>query len=95
MIMDEPTSHLDLGNKKRIADIILELNRRGISLILTTHDPDFAVLTADQAVLLCDGRVLDTGLCSEVVSNRNLRHMYGEGIELKEVDGRPVVTWLR
>src|SRR5690606_13121953 len=50
LLMDEPTSHLDLGNRRRVLDVIRALSAEGVSVVLTTHDPNAAASVAGHAV---------------------------------------------
>ena len=55
--MDEPTASLDFGNQVRVLGEIATLARRGIAVILSTHDPDQAFLCAHRVALLHEGRL--------------------------------------
>lgn len=58
LLMDEPTGRLDSASGKRILDLIDELRRRrGLTVILVTHDPTIAS-RADRIVEMLDGRVV-------------------------------------
>jgi putative ABC transport system ATP-binding protein len=58
LLMDEPTGRLDSASGKRILDLIDELRqRRGLTVILVTHDPSVAS-RADRVVEMLDGRVV-------------------------------------
>jgi iron complex transport system ATP-binding protein len=50
--MDEPTASLDFGNQVRVLGQIEHLARRGIAIMLSTHDPDHAFLCAHRVALL-------------------------------------------
>lgn len=57
LIADEPTGNLDTKRAEEIKDLLLELNReRGITIILVTHNPDFARI-AHTVLEISDGRV--------------------------------------
>lgn len=61
ILLDEPTSHLDLANKSRLIKILGELHRAGSSIILTTHEPDVAATISTEIVLLRQGQILTSG----------------------------------
>ena len=48
LLMDEPTSHLDVGNQIRIIRTVIDLSRKGMSVVMTSHFPDHALLFALQ-----------------------------------------------
>ena len=91
LLLDEPTTHLDLGNKNRILTTLSKLNKRGTSVIFTTHDPDSAASIAQNLVLMKGGRVLSSGTAEEVLTAEGLTETYGVPVRVVPVDGQPVV----
>jgi ABC-2 type transport system ATP-binding protein len=61
LILDEPVVGLDPPSQALLAELLLEARRRGVAVLLTTHQMAFADGVADRAVLLDEGRVLDSG----------------------------------
>jgi ABC-type polar amino acid transport system ATPase subunit len=61
LLMDEPTASLDAGRRGELAAILRSLVAQGRTLIVATHDTDFARLCAERAVVLADGRVIRDG----------------------------------
>jgi putative ABC transport system ATP-binding protein len=58
VLADEPTGNLDSANGERIIELFERLNReQGITIVMVTHDPDFA-LRASRQLTLKDGRVV-------------------------------------
>ena len=74
--MDEPTASLDFGNQVRVLAHVRSLARRGIAVVLSTHDPDQAFLCADLVALLHEGRLarLGPGGRGDHVGERSARH---------------------
>jgi len=91
LLLDEPFSHLDLGNAARIAGILRRLAAAGLTILFTTHDPNAVLELADRVALLADGRLLGQGPTREVLTAANLRATYGVAVDLVEIAGRPVV----
>jgi iron complex transport system ATP-binding protein len=92
LLLDEPTSHLDLGNKRRVLNVLRNVVNEGRSVVLTTHDPNAAASVADYVVLLRDGEVLAAGPTEGVFTSDNLSAAYGTEVEVLRVNGRPVVV---
>ncbi len=65
LVADEPTTLLDLGNSRRIGDLLLGLPQQ---LVLVTHDLGLAA-RCDRALLVTDGRVLADGPAPDVVAH--------------------------
>jgi len=93
ILMDEPTAHLDLGNKRRLLDILHILLSKGISVVLTTHEPDFAAAIASYLVLINDGRVFEAGTLAEVFTSDKITSLYRTSVKIIDVDGRKLVNW--
>jgi iron complex transport system ATP-binding protein len=91
LLFDEPTAHLDLNNKGRVLDMIRSLADDGVAVVLTTHDPNAAVVVADHVVLLKEGQTVATGPVDRVLNSENLSQTYGLPVEVTSVHGRPVV----
>ncbi len=76
ILFDEPTAHLDSGNQLRVLSIILDMAERGFSVVMTTHNPDHALLLGgDVAILSRDGH-LRTGACNEIITEQLLLEIY-------------------
>lgn len=92
ILMDEPTAHLDYGNQIKVLKTVRSLKEEGYGVILTTHNPDHALLLQDQVAILDKNGVLSTGLSSDVLKERNLSDLYGTELKLfyEEALGREV-----
>jgi iron complex transport system ATP-binding protein len=93
ILLDEPTAHLDLRNKRRLVDILSEQVRRGVTLLFTTHEPEVATALAKSAVLIRDGGLLKAGSVPEVIEDRLLSETYGSEVTVSEVNGKRVTLW--
>jgi iron complex transport system ATP-binding protein len=94
LVMDEPTANLDFGNQARVLAIIRRLAARGLSIILSTHDPDHAFACADRVALLREGSIMATGRPADVLSVATLHQLYGVDVAITHVDalGRSIVA---
>lgn len=88
LLLDEPTSHLDLGNKSSILGLIDGLRDTGDTVIFSTHDPNEAIRVADHVVLFRGGEVLACGLPRDVLSEENLKQVYGADLRILRVEDR-------
>lgn len=93
LLLDEPTSHLDLCNKGRLVSLLRQLQARGVTIIFTTHEPDVASALATHMVLMRKGEILNTGTATEVMTGENLSALYNMPIKVKKLDGKHVVIW--
>jgi len=77
LLLDEPTTSLDVGYQFEIASLLGRLNReRGTTMLLSTHDLNFAAAICGQIVLLKQGRVLAAGPTEAVLTAANVRALY-------------------
>ena len=60
LLLDEPTKGLDAAARKELREILLQLRAEGRSLLLVTHDLDFAASVSDRCSMLFDGGILST-----------------------------------
>lgn len=72
IILDEPTSALDPKHTQIVYNIINELSNKGITVILCTHDVDYAYKWADSIALLCNGKILKKDTPINIFNNKEL-----------------------
>lgn len=70
MILDEPAASLDPKHAKIVRKIVEKLPERGITVLMATHDIDYAFGWADEIVLMHEGRILKKGTPLEVCTDR-------------------------
>ena len=77
LLLDEPTASLDVGEGMAVLRLIRTLAARQHTLIVVLHDLADARSTTDRALLLKDGRIVEQGDTTEVVSAEPIRAVYG------------------
>ena len=82
LILDEPTSHLDVANQIKVLSVIEMLSREGIAVIMSTHFPDHGFLLSQRIAVMQHGRFIATGRAGEVITHRNLFDAYGIDIDV-------------
>lgn len=83
ILLDEPTAHLDYGNQFRIVRMVRQLADEGYALIMTTHNPDHAIMLGGKVAILDRNGVLGVGQAAEMLSAGTLSNLYG--MEIKTV----------
>lgn len=94
LLMDEPTSHLDLANTARLLECISLLSAAGVTVLLTTHDPHLASACATDVALMRDGRILFDGPTAESLTTERLSATYGIAVEVHRIERHRVVTYV-
>ncbi|CUX44012.1 amino acid ABC transporter permease/ATP-binding protein [Agrobacterium genomosp. 3] len=69
LLFDEPTSALDPELVNEVLDVIKELSRSGVTLIIVTHEIGFAREVSDRVVFMEQGRIVETGTPEKVFNN--------------------------
>ncbi|WP_312651337.1 energy-coupling factor ABC transporter ATP-binding protein [Aminipila sp.] len=72
VILDEPASALDPKHARMIDSIIDDLSSRGITVILSTHDVERALIWAERVVLFNEGRIISQGTPEEIFRKDDL-----------------------
>ena len=94
LLLDEPTTHLDLRHQAGIYDVVAELRRtRGVAVVSVLHDLNLAALYCDRLVLLAGGRVLCQGGPAEVLTPAVLGAAYATEVYVgtNALTGGPIV----
>ena len=68
LLLDEPTRGLDYQAKHNLSDLLRQLRREGLSVLLVTHDVEFAAAVADRAYLIKEGQIKAQGTAVDVLS---------------------------
>lgn len=87
LVMDEPTANLDYGNQMRVLSHIRTLAARGLSIVLSTHNPDHAFLVADRLALLHASRLVALGPPGDVLTPAILKTLYDIDVVIGSIDG--------
>jgi iron complex transport system ATP-binding protein len=78
LLLDEPTTYLDVAHQVELLDLLHELRRtRGTTVAMVLHDLNLAARYADHLVALKDGRVVAEGRPDEVVTEERVREVFG------------------
>ncbi|MFT2753003.1 ABC transporter ATP-binding protein [Clavibacter sp. Sh2088] len=83
LLLDEPTTYLDLRYQVELLDLVRDLaDDASIAVGVVLHDLDQAAALADTVALLSDGRIVKTGTPSEVLTPDLLTEVYGIPVEV-------------
>ncbi|WP_434752975.1 ABC transporter ATP-binding protein [Paenibacillus amylolyticus] len=77
LLLDEPTSYLDIHHQLEIIELIKRLNiEQGITIILVLHDINQAAMISDQVIVLQSGKRYDSGPPQNVITQKMLRDVF-------------------
>lgn len=92
ILFDEPTAHLDYGNQHRVLKRVKQMKEEGFSVIITTHNPDHALLLGGKAAIVGKDGSITQGSSEEILTEDTLRSIYQTDLKLLWVEeaGRTV-----
>jgi iron complex transport system ATP-binding protein len=92
LLLDEPTSSLDLKNQFEVAKIIKNVvKNQQMAAIVTMHDLNLAVRFANKFILLKDGKVFAAG-GMDVITPENIENVYSIPVRIKSIEDIPVIV---
>jgi iron complex transport system ATP-binding protein len=95
LLLDEPTSHLDVGHQLSLLDLVKRLNRRtGMTVVAVFHDLNLAAEYCDRLLLLHQGRAEALGAPQEVLTTEIIQRVYQAKVltEPNLVSGKPHIV---
>lgn len=97
LLLDEPTTALDIGHQQEVLELVDELRRTdGLTVLATMHELTIAGEYADRLLLLAGGRVVADGPPAEVLTEELLAEHYGARVRVIVGErGRPLVVPVR
>lgn len=93
LLLDEPANHLDPANRERVMEILYNLKSSGITLIISSHEPDMVTRLADWVILLHAGRKPVMGRSNAMIVPEKLSELYGVKVKIVEAEGRRIILW--
>ncbi|MEN6554929.1 MAG: ABC transporter ATP-binding protein [Anaerolineaceae bacterium] len=96
LLLDEPSAHLDLGNKFRLMQTLSDLRRDGTTILMTTHDPEIALAVSDETVLVDGSGSVTVGTPTDLLTADKLSQLYHLPVGALEIrPSHPGVTLRR
>ncbi|HNV02069.1 MAG TPA: ABC transporter ATP-binding protein [Vicinamibacterales bacterium] len=78
LLLDEPTASLDVGSQFDVSALLARLNRdRGLTIVVATHDLNFAAALCGSLVMLSAGRLIASGPTGETLTSLSIQALYG------------------
>lgn len=95
LVLDEPTSHLDVHAQLTVLDLLQRRARAGTTVLIALHDLNLAAAYCDSLVMMHQGRVAASGLPDHVLSPALLAQVYNVRASLMKhpTSGRPLIAY--
>lgn len=94
LLLDEPTTFLDVSHQVDVLDLLTDLNRqRGTTIVMVLHDLNLAARYADHLIAVREGRLHAAGAPEEVLTSEVVRDVFGMDSQVVDdpVSGKPIV----
>jgi len=94
LLLDEPTKGIDPQSKNELAKTLIALKKKGVTIIIVTHDIEFSASFSDRCAMLFDGEIINIAKTNEFFSgnsfyttnaNKMSRHIFDGAITCKDV----------
>jgi iron complex transport system ATP-binding protein len=96
LLLDEPTSNLDIKCQLEVMDIIKNIVvEKRISAIMAIHDLNLASRYADRIVMMNSGKIFSAGNPVSALTPDNIEHVYGVEVKVANHDGKPYIVPLK
>ena len=93
LLLDEPTSNLDIRHQMDVIRLLKkQSNERGLVVIMISHDINIAAKYSDNIIMMHDGTIYAVGTPKDVITEENMRKVYGVEVDILEQDDRPHVV---
>ncbi|MFT4187450.1 MAG: ABC transporter ATP-binding protein [Aeromicrobium sp.] len=93
LLLDEPTTYLDLAHQVEVLDLLVELNETSAkTIIMVLHDLNQAARYADFLVAVREGRIVASGPPREILDAELVREVFGQTVRILDDEGLPVIV---
>jgi iron complex transport system ATP-binding protein len=82
LLLDEPTSSLDLGHQQQLMDVISYFAKQGVGIVVVMHDINLALHCADHILALCCGEVIAHGSPKTVITPALMKQLYQVDVDV-------------
>lgn len=88
LLLDEPTSSMDMKNQLHTMELVRQLaGEEQLTVVISIHDLNLAAMFCDQFLMLKDGKIFSLGSAEKVITEENIREVYGVSTKIMPIDG--------
>jgi iron complex transport system ATP-binding protein len=94
LLLDEPTTYLDLAYQLDVLDLLADLNEQGRTIVMVLHDLNQAARYADRLIALRGGQIVAQGSAEEVMTPETLKQVFGLNAQIIQdpITGTPMAV---
>lgn len=86
ILFDEPTAHLDYGNQHRVLKRVKQMAADGYSVVITTHNPDHALMLDDKVAIVSRSGKIVQGKSQDIITEDILSEVYNIDLKITYVE---------
>ena len=87
LLLDEPTSHLDIKSQIDVMKLVKMLVMNGKGALVALHDINLAAMFADRILMVKNGKIKYSGRVEEVLTPKNIKDIYGIDVDVIKYNG--------
>ena len=85
LILDEPTNNLDIKHQLALFDLIIDLNKKGLTVIIVLHDLNHAIIYSKKTIMLKNGELKHHGNTEDTFSDSNLQNIFDVDLKVHSI----------
>jgi len=93
LLLDEPMSNLDLANKIRLIKVLRSLQKEGVTILFTSHEPEVAAGISNYLILMGNDNRIEHGTADKILNSESLSRIYGVPVKVADYEGKKIVIW--
>lgn len=84
LLLDEPTTHLDISHQIEMLHLVNQLNRsQGTTIVAAMHDLNLSALYFERIIMLKEGQIVADGIPEQVLTTENIRQVFSASVEIR------------
>ena len=93
LALDEPINNLDPRHQIMLMDLLKDLSMQGKTVLCVMHDLNAILRSCDKCILLKDGSIFSYGETNSVITEKNIKTVYGIDVQIIEHQGKSVIVF--
>tara|TARA_B100000579_G_C22847358_1_gene865245 strand:+ start:932 stop:1720 length:789 start_codon:yes stop_codon:yes gene_type:complete len=95
LIIDEPTSFLDINHQYALFEFLKSMNQKGLTILMVLHDLNQAIAYSNKIIMLKEAKLIASDKISEIINTEKLEEVFNIKLKLIKNDGmdNPIITY--
>ena len=93
LILDEPTSYLDISHQYALFDLLKTINGKGLTILMVLHDLNHALMYSNKLIMLKSSKLISYGKTADVATKSRLEDIFNVCVDIIKNNDKPVVVF--